>query len=42
MLLFKDRLTGFVATLSPEKITALNRALALALDLPLEAGPRRP
>jgi mRNA interferase MazF len=41
MLLFKHRLTGFVATLSPEKIRALNRALSLALDLPLEASPRR-
>jgi hypothetical protein len=31
-----------VATLSPEQITALNRALTIALDLLLEAGPRRP
>jgi mRNA interferase MazF len=41
MLLFKDRLTGFVATLSPEKVKALNRALTIALDLPVEASPRR-
>lgn len=40
-LLFKDRLTGFVATLPPEKMKALNRALAVALDLPLEASPRK-
>lgn len=42
MLMFKNRLTGFVATLSPEKIKALDRALMVALDLPLEASSRRP
>lgn len=34
-LLFKTKLTHFVGTLSPAKITALNRALAVALELPL-------
>lgn len=33
-LMFKDRLTGFVSTLSPAKTAELNRALAHALDLP--------
>jgi mRNA interferase MazF len=33
-LMFKTKLTDFVATLSPEKLRALNRALAVALDLP--------
>jgi len=37
-LMFKTRLTGFVATLSPAKLAELNRALAQALELP--AGPR--
>jgi mRNA interferase MazF len=32
-LMFKARLTQFVATLSPEKIVELNRALGVALDL---------
>ena len=32
-LLFKRRLTGFVATLPPRKLTELNRALAVALEL---------
>jgi len=32
-LMFKAKLTQFVATLSPAKITALNRALAHALEL---------
>lgn len=41
-LLFKNRLSGFVATLSHEKVRALSRALAVALDLPLDASPRRP
>ena len=36
-LMFKSRLTGFVATLSPAKIADLNRALAHALELPLGA-----
>jgi mRNA interferase MazF len=31
--MFKARLTQFVATLSPEKIVELNRALGVALDL---------
>jgi mRNA interferase MazF len=30
----KSVLTNFVGTLSPQKIQALNKALALALDLP--------
>jgi mRNA interferase MazF len=33
MLMFKERLTHFVATLSPAKARELNRALAAALDL---------
>ena len=33
-LLFKSRLRDFVATLPPEKVGALDRALAIALDLP--------
>jgi mRNA interferase MazF len=33
-LMFKAKLTHFVGTLSPAKITALNRALAFALELP--------
>ena len=41
-LMFKNRLTQFVATLSPEKVGELNRALAAALDLPSESSPRRP
>lgn len=32
-LLFKRKLTGFVATLTPEKIAELDRALCYALDL---------
>lgn len=32
-LMFKNRLTHFVATLSPAKTTELGRALAVALDL---------
>ena len=32
-LLFKRKLTTFVATLSPRKVAELNRALAAALDL---------
>jgi mRNA interferase MazF len=33
-LMFKTKLTHFVATLSPPKLADLNRALAQALDLP--------
>jgi mRNA-degrading endonuclease toxin of MazEF toxin-antitoxin module len=40
-LMFKSRLTQFVATLSPGKVRELNRALAAALDLAMEASPRR-
>jgi mRNA interferase MazF len=36
-LMFKAKLTNFVGTLSPTKITALNRALAVALELTLPA-----
>lgn len=32
-LIFKSKLTEFVATLSPDKVADLNRALAVALDL---------
>jgi mRNA-degrading endonuclease toxin of MazEF toxin-antitoxin module len=32
-LLFKSRLTTFVGTLSPAKLVALDRALAVALEL---------
>ena len=38
MLMFKAKLTHFVATLSPEKVQLLNRALADALELPLAAS----
>ena len=38
-LMFKRRLTDFVATFTSAKIQALDRALAL--DLPRDAGPRR-
>ena len=37
-LMFKTKLTQFVATLSPAQIAELNRALAHALELPLEGG----
>ncbi len=37
-LMFKDRLTDFVATLSPQKVKDLNRALGAALDLPQTAA----
>ena len=40
-LMFKRRLTDFVATLTLAKIDALDRALALALDLTRETGARR-
>jgi mRNA interferase MazF len=33
-LMFKSRLTGFVASLPPRKRAELDRALAVALDLP--------
>ncbi|PYQ19852.1 MAG: MazF family transcriptional regulator [Acidobacteria bacterium] len=32
-LMFKRKLTGFVSSLSPRKLSELNRALAIALDL---------
>lgn len=35
-LMFKHRLTQFVATLSPEKVRELNRALMVALDLSID------
>jgi mRNA interferase MazF len=41
-LMFKHRLTDFVATLSTAKLTELNRALAVALDLPAGPGPAVP
>ena len=41
-LMFKSRLTDFVATLSSRKVRELNRALAVALDLPRESPARRP
>jgi mRNA interferase MazF len=40
-LMFKSRLTDFVSTLSIEKIENLNRALAVALELPAEPSHRR-
>lgn len=40
-LMFKAKLTHFVATLSTAKIEELNRALAAALDLPADAEPSR-
>ena len=40
-LMFKRRLTDFIATLTSTKIDALDRALAIALDLEPEAGARR-
>ena len=40
-LMFKARLTEFVATLSPQKVSDLNRALGAALDLPLHASSRQ-
>ena len=33
MLLFKSRLTSFIATLPPMKLAELNQALGIALDL---------
>lgn len=33
-LMFKRKLTSFVGTLPPQKVAALDRALAIALDLP--------
>jgi len=40
-LMFKRSLTHFVSTRSPGKIQILNRALAVALDLPAEPMHRR-
>jgi mRNA interferase MazF len=40
-LMFKHRLTPFVATLSGAKIRQLDRALAAALDLPMESSGRQ-
>lgn len=40
-LIFKSKLTQFVGTLTPEKMGELNHALAVALDLPTGATPRR-
>ena len=33
MLLFKEKLTGFVGSLSPDKLLELDRALVCALDI---------
>jgi len=41
-LMFKRRLTDFIATLTPAKLEALDRALALALGLHREPGARHP
>ena len=38
MLMFKAKLTRFIATLSPAKIAELNRALAQALELPVASA----
>ncbi len=40
-LMFKHRLTQFVATLSADKVRELNRALAAALDLSTERAATR-
>jgi len=40
-LMFKARLTQFIATLSPAKVKELDRALAVALDLSSEMSVRR-
>lgn len=40
-LMFKARLTDFVATLSPGRAKDLDRALAVALDLPAGSLSRR-
>ncbi len=40
-LMFKSRLTQFVATLAPGKVRELNQALEVALDLPRESSVRR-
>ena len=40
-LMFKASLTQFVATLSPDKLRDLDRALAVALDVSAEPSPRR-
>ena len=39
--MFKRQLTDFAATLTSKKIEALDRALAIALDLYREAGASR-
>jgi mRNA interferase MazF len=39
-LMFKMKLTNFVGTLTAMKLAELNRALALALDLPLDSQER--
>jgi mRNA interferase MazF len=41
-LIFKKKLTQFIATLAPEKIRELNRAVAIALDVSREMVPPRP
>ncbi len=38
-LMFKAKLTEFVATLPATKMRSLDLALASALDLPIQAGP---
>jgi mRNA interferase MazF len=38
MLMFKAKLTQFIATVSPAKIAQLNRALAQALELPVSSA----
>jgi mRNA interferase MazF len=40
-LMFKRKLTQFVATLSVEKVSQLNAALAVALDLSMESSRQR-
>jgi mRNA interferase MazF len=40
-LMFKNRLTQFIATLSPTKMKDLDRALVVALDLPQDTDVRR-
>lgn len=41
-LMFKSKLTHFVGTLSPVKTVELNRALAYALELPLDVSALPP
>jgi mRNA interferase MazF len=40
-LMFKARLTQFVATLPPRKVEEINRALAVAFDLPSPPARRQ-